>query len=193
MSFFDALLPFDTAVLDFIQTHLKCEFLDPIMLIITYLGEKGALFLAAGIVMLFFRKTRTTGILVLASIALAFVVGELGLKTLIARPRPFTVRPDIVLSIDIPSGTSFPSGHSSSVFAGTTVLLARDKRFGIPALVVALLVVFSRLYYYVHYPSDIIAGMLLGILSAVVLMIVFRKTGLERRIDSIGSKKKQAL
>lgn len=192
MPFFDALLPFDTAVLDFIQHFIKSGFLDPIMVIIGHLGEKGALFLAAGIIMLFFKRTRATGAMVLAAITLGFLVGELGLKTLINRPRPFVANPDIQLMIDIPSGSSFPSGHSCSALAAATVMIVRDKRFGIPAMIIALLIVFSRLYNYVHYPSDVIAGMLLGIISAIIIMVVFRKTGLERKLDNIGKKTKKA-
>ncbi len=122
----------------------------------------------------------------LVAMAIGFLVGEIGIKNLINRPRPFMVnidysaRPselnsDFGLNIAIPSGSSFPSGHSCSSLAAATVMLIKDKRFGIPALVLALLIVFSRLYNYVHYPSDVLCGMLLGVICAVVVVLVFKK------------------
>ena len=125
---------------------------------------------------------------------IGFLVGEIGIKNLINRPRPFMVNidysarpselnPDFGLNIAIPSGSSFPSGHSCSSLAAATVMLIKDKRFGIPALVPALLIVFSRLYNYVHYPSDVLCGMLLGVICAVVVVLVFKKTGLDNRLS----------
>lgn len=97
--------------------------------------------------------------------------------------RPSELNPDFGLNIAIPSGSSFPSGHSCSSLAAATVMLIKDKRFGIPALVLALLIVFSRLYNYVHYPSDVLCGMLLGVICAVVVVLVFKKTGLDNRLS----------
>ena len=97
--------------------------------------------------------------------------------------RPSELNPDFGLNIAIPSGSSFPSGHSCSSLAAATVMLIKDKRFGIPALVLALLIVFSRLYNYVHYPSDVLCGMLLGVICAVVVVLAFKKTGLDNRLS----------
>ena len=130
----------------------------------------------------------------LVAMAIGFLVGEIGIKNLINRPRPFMVNvdysarpselnPDFGLNIAIPSGSSFPSGHSCSSLAAATVMLIKDKRFGIPALVLALLIVFSRLYNYVHYPSDVFCGMLLGVICAVVVVLAFKKTGLDNRLS----------
>ena len=162
MSFFDMIQSFDTSVLEFIQNTFKCSFLDPIMAFFSYMGEMGLFWIAVGIVFIIFKKTRSMGVMVLVAMAIGFLVG---------------------LNIAIPSGSSFPSGHSCSSLAAATVMLIKDKRFGIPALVLALLIVFSRLYNYVHYPSDVLCGMLLGVICAVVVVLVFKKTGLDNRLS----------
>lgn len=174
----------DFAILDFIQQFIKNTFLDIPMMIFSYVGEAGACWIVLGIVLCFFKKSRATGVILLASMALTALVGEIALKHLIARPRPFWVNPDITLNISAPSGYSFPSGHSGMSAAAVTVLLARErKRIAVPALVLGVLIVFSRLYNYVHYPSDVICGILLGVLCALIMLFVFRRTGLDRRLS----------
>lgn len=190
MSFFELITPADTAILDFIQQYIKCGFLDVIMAFFSFIGESGAIWFAAAIVMLFPRRTRSMGIMVICAIALGFIVGELSIKNIVCRPRPFVANPDIVLNIAPPSGYSCPSGHSCSSLAAATVMLIKDKRFGIPALCVALLIVFSRLYNYVHYPSDVLLGMMLGIVSALIIVFIFRKTGIDNRLSNPRNKKK---
>ena len=172
MSFFDVIQSFDTSVLEFIQNTFKCSFLDPIMAFFSYMGEMGLFWIAVGIVFIIFKKTRSMGVMMLVAMAIGFLVGEIGIKN-----------PDFGLNIAIPSGSSFPSGHSCSSLAAATVMLIKDKRFGIPALVLALLIVFSRLYNYVHYPSDVLCGMLLGVICAIVVVLVFKKTGLDNRLS----------
>ena len=181
MSFFDMIQSFDTSVLEFIQNTFKCSFLDPIMAFFSYMGEMGLFWIAVGIVFIIFKKTRSMGVMMLVAMAIGFLVGEIGIKNLINRPSE--LNPDFGLNIAIPSGSSFPSGHSCSSLAAATVMLIKDKRFGIPALVLALLIVFSRLYNYVHYPSDVLCGMLLGVFCAVVVVLVFKKTGLDNRLS----------
>ena len=194
MSFFDMIQSFDTSALEFIQNTFKCSFLDPIMAFFSYMGEMGLFWIAVGIVFIIFKKTRSMGVMMLVAMAIGFLIGEIGIKNLINRPRPFMVNtdytakpsalnPDCGLNIAIPSGSSFPSGHSCSSLAAATVMLIKDKRVGIPALVIALLIVFSRLYNYVHYPSDVLCGMLLGVICAVVVVLVFKKTGLDNRLS----------
>lgn len=183
MSFFDTIQSFDNSVLEFIQNTFKCSFLDSVMAFFSYMGEMGLFWIVLGIVFIIFKKTRSMGVMMLCAMAIGFLVGEVGLKHLVDRPRPFTVNTDYVLNIGVPSGSSFPSGHSCSSLAAATVMLIKDKRFGIPAIVLALLIVFSRLYNYVHYPSDVICGMLLGVICAVVVVLVFKKTGFDNKLS----------
>ena len=177
----------DFAILDGIQKLMRCEFWDAVMKILSYLGEAGAVWIILGIVLLFFRKTRVAGIAVLASVALCFISGELIIKNIVARPRPFQEH-QIVMNIRPPHGFSFPSAHSSLSFSAATCLTVYFRKFGIPALVLAALIAFSRLYNFVHYPSDVICGIILGILCALFVCWAIRKTGIENRL---GAKKHQ--
>lgn len=186
MNFFELITPIDTAILDFIQQYIKCGFLDIIMAFFSYIGEGGAIWFAAAIAFLFSHKTRSMGVMIICAMALGFFTGEIVLKNIICRPRPFIDNPEIVLNISPPSGYSCPSGHSCSSLAAATIMLIKDKRFGIPAMCVAVMIVFSRLYNYVHYPSDVLLGMMLGVVSAFIIILIFRKTNL----DNILSKKR---
>lgn len=180
MNLFEIITPIDTAILDFIQSTIRCGFLDGIMAFFSYIGNGGTIWIAASIIMLFFRKTRVMGVTALCAMALGHLVGEVWLKNLLCRPRPFVVQPDVVLNINPPKGYSCPSGHSCSSFAAATAMFAYNKRFGIPALCIAFLVAFSRLYNYVHYPSDVLLGIALGIACALVIFVIFRKTNPDR-------------
>ena len=182
MSFFDMITQWDVSVLQALQ-NIKTGFLDVVMTVLSYLGEAGAIWVFAAIIMICFKKTRATGVMVICAMLAGYLVGELGLKNIVCRPRPFITFPELVPNINPPSGFSFPSGHSCSSFAAATVMLMRDKRFGLPALLLASLIAFSRLYNCVHYPTDVITGILLGILFAVITMIIFRKTGLDKKLS----------
>lgn len=182
MPFFDVVNSVDLVILEFIQNTFRCAFLAPVMAALSYMGEAGAIWILAGIIMLFFKKTRLVGAMALTAMAAGYLFGEIGVKNLVCRPRPFVANPDMVLNIAPPSGYSFPSGHSCSSFAAATVMFLRDKRYGIPALVLAALIAFSRLYNFVHFPSDVLCGILLGIVCALVTVLVFKKTGLANKI-----------
>ncbi len=193
LSFIEMIYNVDFAILGFIQTAIKCAFLDPIMAVVSYVGEAGAVWIAASIVMICFRKTRSVGVMVLCAITAGYIIGELGIKNIVCRPRPFIENPDIVLNIYPPSGYSFPSGHSCSSFAAAIVMLLCDKRLGIPAAVLAALVAFSRLYNYVHFPSDVLCGIILGVICAVITVFVFRKTKLDKKLSGGSGNEKNKL
>ena len=183
MNFFDFIYSVDFAVLDFIQETMRCQFLDVVMAVFSYMGEAGGIWIISAIIMMCFRKTRATGVMVLCAVAIGFVIGEITLKNIIERPRPFVQNPQIIPAIKLPSGYSFPSGHSCSSFAAATVLFARSKKIGIPAIIIAFLIAFSRLYNYVHFPSDVISGIILGVIFAVVTIIFFKKTGFDEKLS----------
>lgn len=183
MNFLDFIYSVDFAILDFIQETMRCQFLDYVMAFFSYLGEAGGIWIITSIIMMCFRKTRATGVMLLCAVAIGFVIGEIGLKNIIYRLRPFIQNPEVVPAIKPPAGYSFPSGHSCSSFAAAIVLAVRDKRFGIPAIVIATLIAFSRLYNYVHFPSDVISGIILGVICAIVTVIFFRKTGFDKKLS----------
>lgn len=158
----------DNRILDFITEHLHTPFGDAVMPAITSLGNLGIFWILLAVVLLFLPKWRKAGFQMLAGMALAVLVGSLILKPLIARERPFSANEYLNLLITAPKDFSFPSGHTSSSFAAATVLFRRNKGAGAAAAVLAALIAFSRMYLYVHYPSDILAGLLLGIASGAV-------------------------
>ena len=171
---------FDKALLDFIQANIKTEFLDVVMPYITMLGNGGIIWIIAGIILVFIKKHRAIGFTVLLALVLCLLIGNLGIKPLITRLRPFDVYPHVTLLIPRPHDFSFPSGHTMSSFAAATVLFWNYKRIGICALIIAILIAFSRLYLYVHYPTDVLGGIIIGVgIAAAAAFIV--KTIEERR------------
>ncbi len=166
-TFIDKIYDFDFAILDFVAKNLRCGFLDVIMPIITFLGDGGWFWIACAVIMLFFKKTRKTGIMMGLSLVCGLIICNLTLKPLVARIRPYDLRPVENMLTEPMHDFSFPSGHTIASFEAAIVLLIRDKRFGIPATVLASVIAFSRLYLYVHYPTDVLASIVLGSLLAV--------------------------
>ena len=176
------LLALDTAALDAIQ-GMRCAFLDAVMPFISKLGDGGAIWIALTLVLMLFRKTRRTGYMLALSLVLGLLIGNLTLKPLIARVRPYDANPDFVLLIDRLSDYSFPSGHTLASFEAAAVLLMQYRAKAVPALVLALLIAFSRLYLYVHYPSDVFAGALLGVAFACIARAAVKRMTACSRIE----------
>ena len=174
MDFFASLTALDLSVLDFIRNTLQSVFGDIVMIIVTGTGEWGAIWLAAALICLCFPKTRRAGIAVIVAVILGAVTGELLLKNIIARPRPFQVNEAIQLIIPPPSGYSMPSGHTCSSFAAATVLAYFIPKLSFPVYAYASLIAFSRMYLYVHYPSDVICGGLLGAACAFAAIMAVK-------------------
>ncbi len=180
----EAILNFDLSVLNWIQENMRCDFLDSFMVILSYVTTSGIIWIAAGIIMLFFRKTRAAGIILLAALAAVFLTGDVLLKHIVNRPRPFTQNPDIVLLLKAPSGASFPSTHSGLAAAATTVLLAKKRALGFVALVLTICIAFSRMYLYFHYPTDVLCGLLLGLLCGLLMLWIAKKINLENKLTN---------
>lgn len=152
----------DWAVLQAIRNFTVCPLLDFLMPKITALGNAGAIWIAAAVVLLCTKKYRRQGLLLLAGIVLGTLIGVAGLKNLIARPRPCWLDASVPLLITVPTDYSFPSGHTLISAIGAVLLTKTDRRFGYIAIPLAVLIAFSRLYLYVHFPSDILGGAVLG-------------------------------
>lgn len=158
----------ELSILDWIQNHLRCDFLDGFFSFITHLGDAGLFWIALAVLLIFFKKTRKTGLMMGLALVLGLLVCNLTLKPLVARIRPFDINTAVTLLIERPHDFSFPSGHTQASIGAAAVLLIRDKRLGIPAILLAVLIAFSRLYLYVHYPTDVLTAALLGSLFAVL-------------------------
>lgn len=161
----------DFSILYWIQDHIVCAALTPVMKLFTTLGNGGILWIIIGILLLFFKKTRSIGIASLLSLALVAILNNEIIKAIVQRPRPFTYV-DIELLITAPGGYSFPSGHTSSSFAAATAVFLKNKKLGAVLLVCAALIGFSRMYFFVHFPSDVFVGMIEGILTAVAVTLL---------------------
>ncbi len=162
----ESIRSWDLSILNFIQEHWKTPFGDAVMPVVTKLGDAGIIWIIIAVILLFIKKYRRAGAGMIVAMLLGLLFGNAILKNLIARDRPFAFNEAVTLLIDRPTDFSFPSGHTLSSFAAATVLLCNNKRLGIPALALACLIAFSRMYLYVHYPTDILCGILLGVALA---------------------------
>lgn len=179
-----AILNFDEAALLFIQETLRCTFLTPIMIFITRLGDTGFIWILLGLALLFPKKTRRGGFDMLICLLVAFIINDLMLKDWIARIRPYEVIEGLDILIAPETSFAFPSGHTNSSFACAMALTLAFGKKGAWSYVLAVLIALSRLYVGVHYPTDIIGGMIVGTLSACItyyLLKRFLKTDLVRK------------
>lgn len=155
---------FEITILDFIADHLRCGILDFLMPKITLLGNAGIFWIALAVILILFKRTRKTGISMGIALILGLIVCNMTLKPLVARVRPYDFAGIQPYLIEVQHDFSFPSGHTTASFEGASVLFFRHKKYGIAALVLAALIAFSRMYLYVHYPTDILGGIALGFL-----------------------------
>lgn len=166
----------DFVILDSIKKFFTCPFLNSFMPFVSFLGNSGAIWILSGIILIFFPKYRKNGWFVLLSLLAGFIICNLTLKPLVARPRPCWIRPDVPLLISIPHDFSFPSGHTVSSFAAAESLRYANRKLGVLAYILAVLIAFSRLYLYVHFPSDVIVGAIIGFLCGHFVPRLLSKT-----------------
>ena len=151
-------------ILDWFQT-LHTPILDKIMTSITKLGDAGIFWIILTLLFLIIPKMRKTGIIMAAALIMDLLICNVAVKNLAARTRPYDVNTSVQLLVAKLHDYSFPSGHTAASFASVTALyLAGEKKLWKPALVLACLIAVSRLYLYVHYPTDVLAGAVIGIL-----------------------------
>lgn len=142
---------------------LHTPWLDSLMTAVTKLGNGGIFWIMVGLALFCVPKTRRCGLAVLMSLLCGLLVGNVVLKNLFARPRPCWLDETIVLLIDNPKDFSFPSGHSLASFEAAMSIYFYHKKWGIGALILAAAIACSRMYLFVHFPTDVLAGSLLGI------------------------------
>jgi len=162
---------FDLPILDWIQANLTCDFLDSVMPTVTHLGSAGSLIAIAAVLFLI-PKTRKLGLGMALAMAFGLVLCNITLKPLIARIRPYDFQAQMGVTIQLLIGEmsdfSFPSGHTIATFEAATVMLKHKKVIGIPAMILAAVIAFSRLYLYVHYPTDVLFSIVFGILFGLL-------------------------
>ena len=161
----ETLLNLDGGFLLFLQESVRNPILNRIMILITSLGDEGLIWIAATILLLIPKKTRKVGIMSAVALLGSLLINNNLIKNIVQRPRPFVTFTDLEIIIPTPSEFSFPSGHTSSSFAAAAVFYRHlPKKLGVPSVILAGLIGFSRLYVGVHYPTDVLAGVVMGIL-----------------------------
>ena len=170
---------FDLPILDWIQANMRSGFMDFIMPWITILGDAGIFWMICAAILAITKKYRRIGFGMAIAMVLGLLVCNVTLKPLVARIRPYdfqeTLGVTINLLIENQHDFSFPSGHTIASFEACTVMLLGSRKLGIPATLLAILIAFSRMYLYVHYPTDVIASVILGTLFGVIGYLVTHK------------------
>lgn len=170
------LLQIEGAILLWIQNNLRCAFLTPVMRVITTLGNSGIFWIVLTLLLLIFKRTRRLGVHCAASMLLTLLVVNLCIKPLAARTRPYELIQGLEILVSRPHDYSFPSGHAAnSLTCAWTIFRLAPKKYGVPALVLAVLIALSRLYVGVHFPTDVLAGAAIGILMSEIALRALRR------------------
>ena len=159
----------------YLINNIHNNILDKIMITLTNLGDAGIIWIIIAIILLFIKKTRKCGILMIISMILGLIIGNGILKNLIQRQRPCWIDTNILLLIPNPTDFSFPSGHTLASFEASIMILLHSKKWGIPALILSILLAFSRMYLFVHFPTDILGGAILGTTISILVYYVSEK------------------
>lgn len=170
----------DINILNFIRDSLSNPVMDKLMIFITSLGDKGFIWVTIGVILLIQKKYRKTGFASLIALFITSIMGEGIIKNIVQRPRPFITHPDISIIINAPISFSFPSGHTASSFAAAVVLGYYINGWRYVFYIFATLIAFSRIYLCVHYPSDIIGGIVLGVICGLLTIRIIDKFNLKK-------------
>jgi len=166
---------FEIGILKGIQNIFQSDFFDLFMPVVTRLGDGGLIWIITAIVLLCIKKYRKVGVTLAAGLLVGFLIGNVALKNLVARPRLCWMMPEYLLLIGMPTDYSFPSGHTISSFVSAFVLLKGSRKMGIFALVLASVIAFSRMYLFVHFPTVILGGILVAWVSYLIANVLVKR------------------
>jgi len=172
----------DSSILLYIKDNMHGIIMDKSMVISTYLGNGGFIWVIIVAILMISKKYRKIGFMALGALILSTILGEGILKHVVKRIRPSEDIPAWNLLIAKPLSYSFPSGHTTSSFAAAGVLAKYIKRYAFGFLGLASLIGFSRLYLYVHYPTDVLAGIVLGLMCSGIIIYLFDKEDNKKKV-----------
>lgn len=155
----------DASILFFVQDNLRTEVLNGIMSFFTHLGDAGLIWIAMGIALMCVKKYRSCGFTILFCLGLCFLVNNIAIKNIVNRARPYETLEGLRVLVSLPGDSSFPSGHSCASFAGAYAVTRCFKKGGW-IYILAALIALSRIYVGVHYPTDVLAGAIVGTVVA---------------------------
>lgn len=172
---FELINTFDKNIIIYFHKHLQFSWLNAPMAFITKISEYGFIWMILICILMSSKKYRKIGFIVAFSFLLSRIQVHT-LKELIKRPRPFMELTYLNIYIPKPNSSSFPSGHAISSFATVSVLIKmlENKHYKFILLLTAIIVSISRLYLMVHYPSDLIVGIILGVISSRIALKTFK-------------------
>ena len=164
---------FEFQILDKLQT-IHTPLLDRFMVAITKLGDAGIVWIILTVILLLIPKTRKSGVYMAVALIADLIICNVILKPIVARIRPYSINQTV-------KDYSFPSGHTAASFASVSALyFAGRKRMAAGALIVSVLIAFSRMYLYVHYPTDVLGGLIIGLLCGWIADMIIQKV-MEKR------------
>ncbi len=171
----------DFQILYFIQEHLRCTALDAVMPVITYSGSAGIIWIITAFILIMIKKYRVCGMKMLIGMMAGLIIGNLLLKNLIARERPCWIDTELQMLIPVPHDYSFPSGHTTASVISAVMLMQETKKLGIPACILASLIAFSRMYLFVHFPTDILGGLILGLIIGLSVNYIWNRISASKK------------
>lgn len=170
----ESLINVDNNILIFLQEYVRNSILNALLIPFTLSNNTGIICILLVAIFIYFKNFRKVGILMGISLILEFVLTNLIIKNWVARIRPYEVIDGLTLLVGKAHDYSFPSGHTGSAFAlAVVIFMVMERKYGIIALALASLMGFSRLYVGIHYPSDVLGGIILGVITSIIAVKCF--------------------
>lgn len=176
---------FDNYILFFIKNHIQNKYLDKLMPMITNMGNLGVIWIVMAAALILNEPYELIGYMVILTLIISSIVGEGIIKHIVRRARPYNKQTRIKLLIAKPISYSFPSGHTLSSFAVAEVLSMYFVKYKLIFMAIACLIALSRVYLFVHYPTDVIAGIILGVLFSKIIFVVLQDNGYMQRFIAL--------
>lgn len=174
----DAIIRAESDFLLWVQDAVRVPALSPAVTFVTRLGDHGILWIALGLLLLAFKRTRRIGLTCLAAMAIGWLFTNLVIKNWVARPRPYDVIEGLERLVGVQKDFSFPSGHTTNGLACAWVIFRMaPKKVGAPVLALAVVIALTRLYVGVHYPTDVLGGAVIGLCSAWAALALYKRFG----------------